>query len=249
MEALGTVHAARITGSAWTDENADGLKGKAEAALPGTKVELLAFDGQGIGRVAASAEVGEDGVYAFDMLRSGVYALRVTLPEGMLFADNLDDANSSVIPVGAGNVGMSPYMTLAMGEQRDNVYVGGIRPGEIGDSVWLDRDGNGLQDYREKLIPGVEITLWRVERDGSMQEVSRTQSDAYGYYSFTDLKPGSYVVSVEQREGCTLTCSFGEPLGEIDSDLDPDTGRSAVIALGSGQKLLNIDVGFTEYEN
>ena len=249
VEALGTVHAARITGSAWTDENADGLKGKAEAALPGTKVELLAFDGQGIGRVAASAEVGEDGVYAFGMLRSGVYALRVTLPEGMLFADNLDDANSSVIPVGAGNVGMSPYMTLAMGEQRDNVYVGGIRPGEIGDSVWLDRDGNGLQDYREKLIPGVEITLWRMERDGSMQEVSRTQSDAYGYYSFTDLRPGSYVVSVEQREGCTLTCSFGEPLGEIDSDLDPDTGRSAVIALGSGQKLLNIDVGFTEYEN
>ena len=95
----------------------------------------------------------------------------------------------------------------------------------------------------------MEITLWRVERDGSMQEVSRTQSDAYGYYSFTDLRPGSYVVSVEQREGCTLTCSFGEPLGEIDSDLDPDTGCSAVIALGSGQKRLNIDVGFTEYEN
>ena len=52
---------------------------------------------------------------------------------------------------------------------------------------------------------------------------------------------------MEQKEGCTLTYSFGAPLGEIDSDLDPETGRSAEIVLGSGQALLNVDVGYTEY--
>ena len=49
------------------------------------------------------------------------------------------------------------------------------------------------------------------------------------------------------REGCTLTYSFGEPLGEIDSDMDPESGLSAEIALGSGQTLRSVDVGFTEY--
>lgn len=247
IDALGTVRAARIAGKAWTDENADGRMGRSEPALPGTKVELLAFDSQGIGRVLSGVTVGEDGEYAFGMLRSGVYALRVTLPEGMLFADSLGTADSSAVPVVTGNVGMTAYMTLAMGERRTSVHVGGILPGAIGDTVWLDLDGNGLQDYREPLIPGVELTLWRVERDGSRQEAARTTSDAYGYYSFTDLRPGTYQVGVTLREGCTLTYSFGAPLGEIDSDPDPESGLSAEIALGSGQTLRSVDVGFTEY--
>ena len=247
IDALGTVRAARIAGMAWTDENADGRMGRSEPALPGTMVELLAFDSQGIGRVLSTVTVGEDGAYAFGMLRSGVYALRIMLPEGMLFADSLGTEDSSAVPVVPGNVGMTAYMTLDMGEQRISVHVGGIRPGAIGDTVWLDLDGNGLQDYREPLIPAVELTLWRVERDGSRQEAARTTSDAYGYYSFTDLRPGTYQVGVTLREGCTLTYSFGEPLGEIDSDIDPESGLSAEIALGSGQTLRSVDVGFTEY--
>ena len=247
IDALGVVRAASISGRAWTDENADGLMASGEPALPGTKVELLAFDSQGIGRVLSSMTVEEDGAYAFGMLRSGVYALRVTLPEGMLFADSLGTEDSSAVPVVPGNVGMTAYMTLAMGERMDSVHVGGIRPGAIGDTVWYDLDGNGLQDYREPLIAGVELTLWRVERDGSRQEAARTTSDAYGYYCFADLRPGTYQVSAALREGCTLTYSFGEPLGEIDSDLDPESGFSAEIALGSGQTLRSVDVGYTEY--
>ena len=247
LEPLGTVRAACISGRAWTDENADGRMGSTEAALPGTMVELLALDAHGASQVVDSMAVGEDGAYAFGMLRSGTYALRVTLPEGMLFADFLDSPDSSAVPVVPGNAGMTAGMALAMGEQRDSVNIGGIRPGEIGDSVWFDRNGNGLQDYREPLIAGVELILWRVERDGSTQEVARTVSDAYGYYRFTDLRPGTYALSVEQKEGCTLTYSFGAPLGEIDSDLEPETGRSAEIVLGSGQTLLNVDVGYTEY--
>ena len=86
-----------------------------------------------------------------------------------------------------------------------------------------------------------------MERDGTRLEAARTTSDEYGYYSFDDLRPGTYQVGVELREGCTLTYSFGEPLGEIDSDPDPESGMSAEIALGSGQTLRSIDVGYTEY--
>ena len=72
-------------------------------------------------------------------------------------------------------------------------------------------------------------------------------SDAYGYYSFESLRPGTYVLRIDAQEGDSLTSSFGAPLGEIDSDIDPDTLLSAPIALKSGQTLRNIDVGLTEH--
>ncbi len=247
IETLGTVRTAKISGKAWTDENANGILESAEASLPGTTLELLSFDEQGNGKVVASITVDETGEYAFGDLRSGQYALRVTLPEGMLFADAWDVEGSSCVPVVPGNVGISKDIPLAMGEQKLNVNVGGIAPGSIGDSVWLDLNGNGLQDYREPLIAGVELYLLRVENDGSMQEVARMNSDEYGYYRFADLRPGRYIVGMELREGDTLTYALGGALGEIDSDLDPETGRSGEIQLGSGQVLRNIDIGLTDH--
>ena len=74
-------------------------------------------------------------------------------------------------------------------------------------------------------------------------------ADKYGYYVFESLRPGTYVLRLDAKEGDVLTYHFGEPLGEIDSDIDPDTGLSAPIALKSGQTLRNIDVGLTEHAN
>ncbi|MDO5379011.1 MAG: SdrD B-like domain-containing protein, partial [Clostridia bacterium] len=215
MEPVGAVKAARIAGRAWSDENADGMMDAAEPALSGVTVELLAA-----GNVVASAQTGEDGQYAFELLRSGEYAVRFTLPQGMLLADRVAGGASSVDVV-PGCSGTTQSFMLSQGEARGDLHIGGILPGRIGDTVWLDENGNGLQDYKEPLLSGVSITLLRVLEDGRTQEVSQTQSDEYGYYSFSDLRPGSYVLRVNTREGDELTMRFGEPLGEIDSDADP----------------------------
>ena len=47
---------------------------------------------------------------------------------------------------------------------------------------------------------------------------------------------------------CQFFFGFGEPLEEIDSNIDPDTGLSAPIQLRSGQTIRNADIGFTEYK-
>lgn len=245
-EDVGTVRTGAIRGSSWADDDADGKKDSLEKPLIGTMAELLAFDEQGSGVVIAQTQVDAEGRYSFDMLRSGVYAVRFTLPEGMLFADQSGEAEGSSVTVVPGNIGMTDFITMGMGEKRLTVNIGGILPGAIGDTVWLDRDGNGLQDYREELLPGVTLSLMRVERDGSAHEAARTVSDQYGYYRFEELRPGTYVVRVQIEPGDTLTFNFGEPLGEIDSDIDPETAESAEILLHSGENLRNIDVGFTE---
>ena len=78
-------------------------------------------------------------------------------------------------------------------------------------------------------------------------ECSHRYHDIYAAHAVKfALKPGSYVLRVEMDEGDTLTFRFGAPLGEIDSDIDPETGVSDVFRLQSGETRLNIDVGLTE---
>lgn len=61
--------------------------------------------------------------------------------------------------------------------------------------------------------------------------------------SFQKSAAGSYVLRVEMDEGDTLTFRFGAPLGEMCSDVDPQTGLSDVIRLQSGERRLNVDIG------
>lgn len=240
VEPVGAVKTARIAGYAWNDENADGMMDATEPALDGVTVELLADGG-----VVASAKTGEDGQYAFELLRSGVYAVRFTLPQGMLLADRVAGGASSVDVV-PGCVGTTESFALLQGEAREDMHIGGVLPGRIGDTVWLDENGNGLQDYKEPLLSGVSITLVRISENGERQETGMTESDEYGYYSFSGLRPGDYILRVNMQEGDALTKRVGEPLGEIDSDAEPATGETAPVHLESGQAMRSIDFGFTQ---
>jgi len=156
-------------------------------------------------------------------------------------------AGASCVPVVPGNVGVTERFELAMGEEKTGMNVGGIVPGRIGETVWQDSNGNGLQDYKEPLLSGVTLKLLKQEADGQLHESAQATSDEYGYYWFESLRPGTYVLTAEMGEGDTLTFSFGDPLQEIDSDIDPDTGMSSPIMLQSGQTIRSIDVGFTDY--
>lgn len=242
IESIPAVLGAEISGYAWSDQNADGSMDKTEPALDDVVAELLAG-----GEVVARCEVDSDGAYAFTLLRSGEYAVRFTLPDGMLLADQTGEKGGSSAAVVPGNVGVTPLFALSMGQKIENVNIGGILPGRIGDSVWLDQNGNGLQDYQEPLIAGVSITLLSVAGDGQRTEVISTVSDEFGYYRFDDLRPGDYILRVNVREGDALTECFGAPLTEIDSDANSETGETETIHLESGQTLRNVDFGFTDY--
>ena len=243
VEDVAVVRASRIAGKAWMDEDVSGGRDAQEGVLTGVTVQLL----NGEGRLLSEAQVADDGSYGFERLRSGIYTIRFMLPQNVLFTDYTGNPGDSCVPVMQGSVGETYPFELFMGEERIEMHVGGILPSKMGDTVWYDKDGNGLQDYKEPLIPGVGLTLLRVNADGTMTETAATVSDQYGYYAFDALRPGTYVLQFNAQPGDTLTSCFGAPLGEIDSDLDPDTGMSAPIALRSGQVLRNIDVGLTEH--
>lgn len=73
-------------------------------------------------------------------------------------------------------------------------------------NVWEDnttledgiRKGNGVkdEDEKEKNIEAVKVELYKVNKDGKINEdsVADTKTDDKGNYSFTNLLPGNYVV-------------------------------------------------------
>jgi hypothetical protein len=85
----------------------------------------------------------------------------------------------------------------------------------IGDLVWLDVDGDGLQDEDEPGAPGIVVVL----RDPTGVEVARVVTDQFGAYEFTGLAPGSFLLEVELPDDTGFTQPDEGPDDEVDSDL------------------------------
>lgn len=80
---------------------------------------------------------------------------------------------------------------LAQGESDLTWDAGFYQYASIGDFVWNDTDGDGIQDAGEQGIPGIEVTL--TGTDGSGNPVNLTTfTDGTGHYLFEDLVPGTY---------------------------------------------------------
>ena len=72
--------------------------------------------------------------------------------------------------------------------------------GSLGDFVWFDENKNGIQDPEETGVKDVIVNLYTVtngEVSGTPEKTTRT--DENGYYLFTDLEDGSYVVEFDIR--------------------------------------------------
>lgn len=97
--------------------------------------------------------------------------------------------------------------------------------GSIGDTVWLDANGNGWLDGAEVGIAGVTVTLGG---DASSSAVT----DGDGKYRFDDLAEGSYEVTVGTGpDGTALSTPAGVTvsLAEGEDFVDADFGFAPVV--------------------
>jgi len=71
----------------------------------------------------------------------------------------------------------------------------------IGDYVWHDIDGDGIQDGNEPGIPDVTVFLYNDEND----LIGGTLTDQNGFYTFEEILPDTYYLIFEDPEGYTVT--------------------------------------------
>ena len=107
----------------------------------------------------------------------------------------------------------------------------------IGDRVWYDKNGNGLQDDTERGIENVNVKLYQ---NGNLLATTTTNSD--GKYSFKNLLHGDgYVVEFDIPKGYIVTTKGNGDSSE-DSDINSD-GKTDTITLDENSKNLKIDAG------
>ena len=81
--------------------------------------------------------------------------------------------------------------------------------------------------------------------DADGNEIPAQQTDENGLYLFTNLLPGSYCVQFTPPEGYQITMA-DQGDDTQDSDVNPDTRRTAVLVLNSGEQNLTLDAGLVQ---
>ncbi|MGH1506237.1 MAG: SdrD B-like domain-containing protein, partial [Acidimicrobiales bacterium] len=110
----------------------------------------------------------------------------------------------------------------------------GYQPlGTIGDRVWSDLDGDGIQDAGEPGLSGVTVEL--LDAVGTV--VATDTTDGAGAYSFAGLTAGDYTVRVDTS---TLPANTTTQTGDPDATIDGETA----ITLAAGDDITTADFGY-----
>ncbi len=154
---------------------------------------------------------------------------------GDLFVNSMDALISDVQP---GDVFVSASL---LGKTQSQVNAVAAT---VGDLVWNDANGNGIQDSGEKGVGGVKVTLTGTDDLGNAVSLTTT-TDGDGKYSFTGLRASDddgYTVTVARPAGTLFTAQNKGTDDAVDSDVTPSTGKMTAV-LTAGQDNPTLDAG------
>jgi hypothetical protein len=209
-----------ISGSVRVDVNGNGLADVEDAdGVPGVTVRLLDAGEQEVGTTVTAV----DGSFIFANVAPGSYTVVEIDPAGY-------------VSTGANQINVA----AASGQQLGGYVFLDTQTGNIGDRVWEDLNGNGLQDAGEAGLSNVVVRL--LDAEGT--EVASTQTDTNGVFLFSAQLPGAYVLDVSAPEDFEPTRYHVGDDRTLDNDINPLTGLSDLILLTAGQTNLSADAGF-----
>ena len=93
--------------------------------------------------------------------------------------------------------------------------------------VWNDADHDGIQDAGEQGLSGITVNLYH-SPEGTL--VNSTVTDANGFYSMPVPSAGDYYAEFVLPSGRIISPVDQGGNDAIDSDADPDTGRTAAVS-------------------
>ena len=230
---------------AWYDKNGDGLQTAGEPGLAGVMVTLYNNAGTAIAYTVTNA----DGLYLFTGLADGNYSVGFTnQPAGFDFTAKSasNDLTGSDADILSGRTTTVTLTYASGGTSRDNRSLDAgftSTRASLGNFVWLDANGDGIQDVTEKGIAGVTVTLYASDATTVLASCITNQN---GKYYFSNLPAGSYVVGFGTTPAnlqFTQQNTPGDNGDNTNSDADPITGKSSIIVLSAGEVDETIDAG------
>jgi len=212
-----------VSGSVWVDLDLDLVRTEPEPPLAGVVIRLL----DAAGDLATTATTATDGIYSFEGLFPGDYTIEIdqsTVAAGYALAADPDGDTS-----GSTTVSLAPGEVLT---DQDFIEQG---TGSIGDLIWLDADGDGVQGLDEEPLANITVGLIWAGPDGEFGtdddwEYSTQTTGGDGLYRFSNTPPGLYRGAVD--------------LDTVGSGMASTTPSSYQIELSAGEDFDDGDVGF-----
>jgi len=145
-----------VSGTVFSDLNANGTQGSGEGGIGGVTVQLI----NASGTIIATTTTAGDGSYLFTGVPAGNYTVREIDPFG------LTSTTPNSVPI------------TIVGNGAASANFGDRQVGTVTGRIFLDANGNGVQDPGEDGIAGVQIIL--TDSQGLSQTVT---TDANGNYT------------------------------------------------------------------
>ena len=218
----------------WNDANANGLQDPGEAGIPDVSVQLY----DAFGNMVQTTTTDANGRYGFTDLQPGSYTLKFLAPAGLKFSPK--DAGDNLLDSDANDEGLTGTIVLVSGQNDPSWDAGLYGLASLGDTVWLDINGNGLQDENEPGVAGVVVNLY--SSDDKL--IKTTSTDANGRYEFKELDVGTYYLIFSSPQGYDFTALGQGSDPAKDSNAD-SSGRTASVILTTGMNDPTIDAGLT----
>ena len=239
----------------WFDANKDGIQDADEVGVAGVTVTL---DGQldmdvvvdADGNLVKPLTTDANGKYVFTNLLPSDYGVTFTFPFGYYETVRTAGDDRSVDSDGA-----QTWLRLKQGQDDMTVDLGLIADGTIGDTLFWDVDNNGGSEPSgaDKPLAGVTVKLTYTTPAG-VEKTLTTVTDENGKYSFKDLAPGDYVVTVDKASLATVcpecTAQTHAPSGDLTASEGQELSLTSKVTLSPGAMTNNAqDWAFTGVAN
>lgn len=231
------------------DDDGDGVFDKGEKGLPNVGVTLY----DPTGKVIAVTVTNDAGTYSFANLKPGDYYIAVNKDPNFEWSPVVNGGNQISPVANVAYENKSPTVSLGPGENDRTLLVGMYEPVTVGNKVWNDMNGDGVQQTSEPGMNGVTAMLF----NGLGVQINTTKTDANGNYLFSDIKPGNYSVKFLLPDSFMFTVQAKDSVvivdpsqpdnsfhyNDVTSDADRKTGQTAVKTLKSGEENYSFDAG------
>ena len=229
----------------WFDANKNGIQDADEVGVAGVTVTLdgqldmdlvVDADGNPVKPVTTDA----NGKYVFTNLLPSSYGVTFTIPDG--YSETVSKAGDDRA---VDSDGWQTWTILKQGQDDMTIDLGLIADGTIGDTLFWDVDNNGGSEPSgaDKPLAGVTVKLTYTTPAG-VEKTLTTVTDENGKYSFKDLAPGDYVVTVDKASLATVcpecTAQTHAPSGDLTASEGQELSLTSKVTLSPG-KMTNND--------